>query len=443
MKFGGTSLGTPQRIKTVADLVIARLERKPMVVLSAFSGVTNALLQSARDAYDGKVDVLPLIRRHREACEELGVDKDLVTPLLLELKDLLKGISLVRELTPRSLDFVASFGERCSTRIVAEYFRVGRKVKARAYDAWDLGLVTDDHFTSASPLPDYEKMMRPKIDELPADEIPIVTGFVAKNRAGEITTVGRNGSDFSASIFGAATRAEEVQIWTDVDGVLTADPSLVKDARPIDVMTYHEAAELAYYGAKVLHPATLAPAVKRDIPVLVLNTMHPEAPGTRIVAQRTPAEAEAAGPVQSIVYKENQILLQITSPRMLMQYGFMARVFEILARHEVVINMIVTSEVTISMTTDSMKGLNEALGELRNHSDATIETGKAIVGVVGQNIRETRGIGAQILTVMRDAGVNVEMISMGASKVNFTFLIDNSGIRNAVQALHDKLFPKG
>ena len=225
-----------------------------------------------------------------------------------------------------------------------------------------------------------------------------------------------------------------------MDGVLTADPSIVQDARPIDVMTYNEAAELAYYGAKVLHPATLAPAVKRDIPVRVLNTMRPEAPGTRIVGRRTPEESEAAGPVQSIVYKENQILLQITSPRMLMQYGFMAKMFEILARHEVVINMIVTSEVTISMTTDSMKGLNEALGELRDLGEATISTDKAIVGVVGQNIRETRGMGAQILAIMRDSGVNVEMISMGASKVNFTFLIENSAIRSAVQALHTVLF---
>ncbi len=439
MKFGGTSLGTPERIQRAAQLVVERLGKRPLVVLSALSGVTNALLKAAEDAYQGRVDVMPLIKRHREVCEALGVESELVTPLLLELKDLLKGISLVRELTQRSLDFVASFGERSSVEIFAAYLRKLDK-GARAYPAWELGLMTDDEFGSAHPLPEAEALIVSKIQSLPDDVVPIVTGYIAKDRAGEITTLGRNGSDFTATIFGAACEVEEVQIWTDVDGVMTADPGLVPEASSLEMLTYDEAAELAYYGGRVLHPATLSPAMKKDIPVRVLNTMHPEHPGTRIVRQRTPEQSAEAGPVQSIVYKEDQVLIHVTSARMLMQHGYMARVFEILGEHQVVINMIATSEVSISMTTDSMAGLNEAVRDLEEVAEVRIETEKTIVGVVGQGISVSTELPAEILAVVREAGVNVRMVSLGASKVNVTFLIDNAHIPKTIAALHRRFF---
>lgn len=444
MKFGGTSLGNAQRIRTAVELIAQRRERRPLVVLSAFSGVTNALLAAAKSAHAGHVEIEPLLDRHREVCRDLQIDENFAAPLLSELHDLLKGISLVRELTPRSLDYAASFGERCSVEIVAEFMRHHHGLNARAFPAWELGLVTDDQFMAAVPLPDAEAQMRAAIDALPSDLIPLVTGFLGKNRAGEITTLGRNGSDYSATLFGAAAHVEEVEIWTDVDGVMTADPRVIAEAQPVEVLTYDEAAELAYYGGKVLHPSTLTPTTKRDIPVRVLNTLNPKAPGTRIVRQRNADEQKLAGPVQSIVFKKDTILINLVSARMLMMHGFLARVFEILARHQVVINMVATSEVSVSMTTDSMKGLNDAIKEISALGEVTVETGKCIVGVVGQGIKTVTGFAAEVFNTVREAGVTVELISLGASKVNVTFLIDNADVERCIRALHDRLFgPNG
>lgn len=459
MKFGGTSLGTPDRITTALDIIErARqaalnsgepaVDTLPIVVLSAHAGVTNGLHDAARNALRGKVDVEPLLDRHRELARSLGVDAEVITPLLTEMKDLLRGISLVGECTARSLDCVASYGERCSVRLIAA---AGQKrgIPVVAVDAFDIGMITDDRHGSARPLPDIDPEMRTAVQRITGrGEVPLVTGYIGKTRKGDIATLGRNGSDFTATIIGAAVRAKEVQIWTDVDGVMTADPSLVNNAKPLAVLTFEEAAELAYFGARVLHPATLKPAMRENIDVRVLNTFRPDAPGT-IVRPLTghpappPDLHSKAGPVKSIAYKEGQIVVNIHSESMFMESGFLGRVFDVCGECGVVVDMVATSEVTVSFTTDSEAGLNEALKRLEQLPGkplVTVDAGKAKVGVVGEGIRDTVGVLGRVFDVTKREGVKVDMVAVGASRVNVSFLIAESDIRRTVIAMHDEFF---
>ena len=438
MKFGGTSLGDPDRIRTAATLIGAHVKRgvEPVVVLSAHAGVTNGLLAAAEQALVGQVDIAPIVNRHRRICTGLGLEADLVTEPLLELELLLRGISLVGELTPRSLDYVASFGERCSIEVLGAYLNA-QGVPAVPTLAWDIGIVTDESFGAAKPLAGIEADIRERLGAIAAQGVPLVTGYIAKDRKGEITTFGRNGSDFTATLLGGALNADEVQIWTDVDGVMTADPALVPHAQPLRELAYEEAAELAYYGARVLHPATLRPAMARDIPVRVLNTLRPDAPGTRIVRTR----ASDAQVVKSIAYQRGQYVLNITAAQLLQESGMMARIFSVLGAHGIDINLITTSEVTISMTTGSSHNLESAVAALSAFCDeVTVESERAIVGVVGQDIRVARGVVGTVFACLNDVDVPVHLVSVGASKVNVTFVIDGEDVPPAVRALHARLF---
>jgi aspartate kinase len=437
MKFGGSSVGDAPRIRTVLDLVRREMPRKPVVVASAHKGVTNLLVRLGERAKAGEVDVSELERLHVKIAQDLGVGTDHIKECLSELAILLKGISLVRELSPRSSDYVNSFGERISCRTIAAFFTKSG-LPAEAFDAGEIGLVTDDTFGEARPLPGHEEKLNAFLTDFMArtGKVPVVTGYIGKNRAGDITTLGRNGSDYSGAIVGAALNAEEIQIWTDVDGVMTADPSIIPEALPIERMSFAEAAELAYYGGKVLHPATLVPAVSKGIPVLVLNTFRPESKGTVIVEKGERYE----GVVKSIVYKERQVLVNIESGRMLGQSGFMQRIFEVFGRLGVSVNMVSTSEVSVSVTTGSAKRLPEVETELKQFADVSVEPGKSIVCVVGEGMRSTPGISADIFDGVKDSGANVLMISQGASHINISFVVDDADVKKVVRALHDKFF---
>ncbi len=435
MKFGGTSVGDAERIRNVFEIVSAAKAKHPVVVASAHKGVTDLLFDAARTAATGTVKAQKIREIHQRILTDLGLDVGLLDKFLSEVEVLLKGISLVRELTPRTLDYVASFGERMSTRTLAEYFN-RQGYPAVAVDAFDLGLLTDSNFGNASPLPEGDALMLQNIKKY--DRLPIVTGYIGKDKNGDITTLGRNGSDYSASIVGAAIDAEEIQIWTDVDGVMTADPRLVKDAKPIDVMSFDEASELAYYGGKVLHPYTLIPAVRKGIPVRVLNTFKPSAKGT--VVLREPA---VEGVVKSIAYKRNLYLINIVSTRMLYRAGFMSEIFETFGKHQIVIDMIATSEVSVSLTVDSDRNLEPAIQELSEFAEVTVEPEKAIVCVVGEGMRSASGIERDVFDAMKQAGINVQMISQGATRINLAFLIENKEVPSAVAALHDMFFGNG
>jgi len=439
MKFGGSSVSDGPRIRGVIEIVRSRLDRKPVVVASACRGVTDDLFAAAEEALTGKEGLLEKVRaRHQSVIADLGLPADLVHEVLAELAVLLKGISLVKELTPRTLDYVVSFGERLSTRIMAAAFdKAG--IPASQHDAFDIGMLTDDQFGHAQPLPEAETELRRHV--LPMKRLPIVTGYVGKTRGGDITTLGRNGSDFTATIIGAAIGAEEIQIWSDTDGVMTADPRLVPSAKPIAFLTFDEASELAYYGGKVLHPSTIVPAVLKGIPVKVLNTFRPGHPGTTVLSKLDQPQHG----VKSIAHHLSNFVVNIRSSRMLMGHGFLARLFGVFAEHRVVVNMVSTSEVTVSVTVDSPRRLDAAVEALSKFAEVTVEEGRTVVCVVGEGLRSTPGIAGLVFEALREASVNVLMISQGASKINVAFVVADRDAESAVRALHRKFFddPKG
>ena len=438
MKFGGSSVAGAEKIARVAGIVRGRLGRKPVLVASAFRGTTDDLLALAREALDGNLSRLEAIAaRHREAAKDLGVDAKPLEPLFEELAALARGISLLKELTPRTLDRVASFGERLSVRLVAAAF-AKNGIPARAVDAFEAGLLTDERFGSAAPLPEADAELKRFFSGV--KELPVVTGFIGRTKAGEITTLGRNGSDYSATILGAALGAEEIEIWSDTDGIMTADPRLVPAARPLGTLSFAEACELAYYGGKVLHPHTLVPAMAKDIPVRVLNTFKPEHPGTAIVAH--PPKAASGSPIlKSIAFKRRQLIVSASSPRMTSGPGFLARIFAAFARHEIDVDMIATSEVSVSATTGSEKNVDRAAAELSSEFEMTVEKGQAVICAVGDGIQAMPGVAADVFSAVKGAGVNVRMISQGASKNNVAFVVEDADVERAVRGLHERFFP--
>jgi aspartate kinase len=434
MKFGGTSVGSGESIANVCKLVKSRLPRNPLVVTSAHSGITNLLVAAAEEALEGNPDVSKIEKRQLEVVNELGVDESLVRKQLDTLSDLLKGISMVEELTPRTFDMVMSFGERMSAPVLAAAFRK-EGINAVAKVSYDLGLRTDDRFGQANPDSNSYHEVAKQVRDIEADVI-VTTGFIAKSPDGHITTLGRSGSDYSATIFGAAIDAEEVEIWTDVNGVMTADPGICPNAKSLPQLSFNEASELAWYGAKVLHPSSILPAVKKGIPVRVLNTMQPENPGT-VILEKTDENAVA----KSVVYKENLKLVNIMSSRMLMSHGFMAKVFSIFEKHEIVINMIATAEVVISLTTDApIEKLQKAEEDLRQYGDVSIHDDHALVCVVGEGMAGVKGTAGRTFKALADADVNVNMISQGAREINIAVLIKDDDIEKAVLTLHKVFF---
>ena len=435
MKFGGSSVGAPERIARVVAIIKGRLPRKPVVVVSAFRGVTDELLELGRDALKGDVSRLAALeKRHRDAARELGVDAAPIEPLMKELAELVDGVSLLKELTPRTLDRLAGYGERLSVRLFAAAMTTAG-LPARAVDAPEAGLLTDDKFGGAAPLPEADVLLKKSLGG--DGPVPIVTGFIGRTKDGEVTTLGRNGSDYTATILGAALGASEVEIWSDVDGIMTADPRIVPAAKPLETLSFAEACELAYYGGKVLHPHTLVPAMRKNIPVRALNTFKPEHPGTRIVSKPAPAHGSV---LKSIAFKRRQLILSAESPRMLSGPGFLARIFGVLSRHDIDVDMVATSEVSVSATTGDEKGVAKAVEELSPEFETTVERGMAVVCAVGDAISSTPGVAGEIFSAMKDAQVNVRMISQGASKNNVAFVVADADVERAVKALHARFF---
>lgn len=436
LKFGGTSVGGPEPIRRLGAIVQRCLDRQPVVVVSAVSGVTNRLFRLAELAQAGAPwdsDLQGLEELHRDIARDLGIDLQLVVPLFEELGGLVRGIGLLRECSPRARDYLVSFGERISSRLVAAHLRsIG--IASTAYDAFDVGLITDSHHGAARPLPDVDSRIAGALAA--RKEVPVITGYIGKDEGGAITTLGRGGSDYSASIFGAALDAEEIQIWTDVDGVMSADPRIVKAARFIRRMSFAEASELAFYGAKVLHPATMIPAVRKNIPIRVLNSYRPEFEGTTIVAALEPQDRM----VKSIASKDKITVINLVAPRMIFQYGFLEQVAAVFARHEVVIDMIATSEVSLAMTTDPTARLEPVRAELASFADVTVKRDMSLVSLVGEELRDRTDFAAVVFGVLADLQLGVELISYGATRNNLAFVVPQAEVRSVVVALHRRLF---
>ncbi|MFN8940289.1 MAG: lysine-sensitive aspartokinase 3 [Acidobacteriota bacterium] len=428
MKFGGSSVESAEAIERVANIVIDRRHQRPIVVVSAMGKTTNRLLEIASLAVNGQrsqaLDQLQALQDyHHQHADPYGA-KPVIQEHFQELAELVRGLAILGELTPRSIDAITSFGERLSSRIVAV------AIGAKHIDSRHV-IVTDERHTMAAPL--YHETNE-KLAATAWGDITVMGGFIAATRAGVTTTLGRGGSDFTASIVGAGIGASEIQIWTDVDGMLTCDPTVLPGGRRVKSMSFAEAAELAYFGAKVLHPATVLPAVEKNIPVLILNSRRPHVAGTRITAEgpSTPSVAK------SIACKKNITLVNIQSSRMLMAHGFLRRIFEVFDRHETPVDMVATSEVSVSLTIDNAAKMDQIAAELRNFAEVEIEQQQAIVCLVGDNIRWQKGVAARVFGAL--SGINIRMISQGASLRNLGFVVAQADLRQAVESLHSEFF---
>ena len=354
--------------------------------------------------------------------------------LFQEMTDIVQGLYLLGETSPRSMDRVASFGERLSTLIFSEVLRENG-IPAELVDSRDL-IRTDDHFTQAAVLQELTRncVREQLLPRLRAGKVIVAPGFIGSTVDGVTTTIGRGGSDYTASLIGAALDAEDIQIWTDVPGVLTADPRIVPDVYKIRAISFAEAAELAYFGAKVLHPSTLTPAINRDIPVHVCNSRQIDQPGTFISA----APVSSSSPIKSIACKRGITIVNILSTQMLLSYGFLRRIFEVFETHETVVDVVATSEVNVSLTVDSSQELEAIRSDLTEFGEVRVAPDMAIICTVGEDVKKTPGIAARIFGALE--GINVQMISQGASRINMTFLVAEDTMEEAVRLLHNEFF---
>ena len=426
-------MANADRIKHVASIIKAYREKRPVVVLSAMGDTTDHLLEAADKAVSGIVDVAGVAQLHEDTARELGIDIQTVQLLLDELKQLLTGISMLKEISKRSRDYLVSFGERMSVRMMAAYLNsIG--IPAKFYDAWDVGFISDSHYMSAELLDDVWNTIPSHLDGYKNgtdDAIPIVTGFIAKDAAGNITTLGRGGSDLTATMIGAALSVDEVQTWKDVDGIMTADPRLVKDAKPVPEVTYEEAQELAMFGAQVLHPRSMLPVRKSGTPVRVKNSYNIESPGSIIVEKHS----GKVPPVCAITSVKHVSIFDIVSTRMLGAAGFLAHIFNQFLKWNVSIDVIATSEVSVSCTVNTKADLSGLIADLKNVADVNVRTGKAIVTIVC-DAAHSSAILASGFDALADEGINVQMISQGASKVNISVLVDEDEADKTVTILH-------
>jgi aspartate kinase len=432
MKFGGSSVESAQAIRRVAG-IISREER-PLVVVSAMGKTTNRLLEIANCAVYGEgekaLELLSQLKAYTvgEAC---GAD---VEGHFVELSELVKGLSILGELTPRSLDLIASFGERISSIVVAHVLNESG-IRSVRIDSREI-LKTDNRFTGAVPLfEETEKLcceiLIPQLEQ----SCVVVGGFIGSTTSGETTTLGRGGSDYSAAIFGSCLKAQEIQIWTDVDGMLTCDPRLLPGGKRIKRISFHEAAELAYFGAKVLHPATVLPAIDSGIPVRVLNSRNPECEGTLIVADEVSSTQNI---FKSIACKQSITSIHIHSTRMLMAYGFLQRIFDVFERHETPVDLIATSEVSVSVTVDNTDRIPWIVEELKEFSEVSVEEEQSIISLVGDGLTARTGVLARIFGATKE--IPVRMVSQGASNRNVSFVVKDSDLLQAVKNLHVEFF---
>jgi aspartate kinase len=350
------------------------------------------------------------------------------------LDEVLRGLSAILELTPRISDLIVSYGERVSSRIVAAAFRE-RGIDATHVDAREI-IITDSQFQKAVPQDELiEKRAAEKLRPLLAQaKVPVMGGFIASNEAGITTTLGRGGSDFTGALIGGALTAEAIEIWTDVDGIMTSDPRVCPDALRVKIISFEEAAELAYFGAKVLHPATILPAVKKNIPVLVLNSRNAACEGTRI----TSLAPHCKSPFKSIAVKKKLSIIDVVASRMLMTHGYMKEIFSIFDKHHCAVDMVSTSEVSVSLTVDSNDNLPAIAADLSQLADVKYEGRKALICLVGDDIRGQSGMAAQVFNAIRH--INVRMISQGASEINMSFMIEEDDADEAVRSLHAAFF---
>ena len=442
-KFGGTSVGDADAIRRTASIVQSRLDRQPIVVVSALGGATNVLLALAEQAAKGQLigalrAVENLRDRHlKETTALLGsgaaeVSDDL-SGMFDELASLAEALSVLGHITPRSLDAVAAFGEQLSSILVTAAFTCAG-LDAVHVDARKV-MITDDQFTRAEPQPEQiADAARQHVLPLVRDgKVPVMGGYIGATLKGGITTtLGRGGSDYSASLVGAALKVDAIEIWTDVNGMLSADPRVVPSAHTIEQVGFEEASELASFGAKVLHPYTIAPAVRINIPVLVLNSRDPSGKATLITFD-APKRA-----VTAIAGKSNVTLVKVRSPRMLLTEGFLRELFGVFERHKTSVDVVATSEVSVSLTIDDASRLEELLVDLRQLGDVAIDRNRGIVALVGAALADNAAAMSRALAAIGDT--RLHMLSLSATGINLTMVVESDDVNPLMQRLHAEFF---
>ena len=443
-KFGGTSVADAAAITRTVNIIRGCVDRQPVVVVSALAGTTNALIAAAEQAATGHlVTAIAQVEAMRD--RHLGVVTELLgdgeealdiaaeeSMLFDELAHLAEALSVLGYLTPRSLDMISSLGEQLSAPIVTAALRRAG-IDAVLVDGRDV-MITDDSYGRAEPLPDLiaaaaREQLAPLIR---AGKVPVLGGYIGATANGVTTTLGRGGSDYTASLIGAALEADAIEIWTDVDGLLSADPRVVQGVRLIEHIRFDEAAELASFGAKVLHPNTISPAVKRGIPVFIFNSLRPEGTGTRITfdAPRLP--------VRAIAGKNNVVVVKVRSPRMLAAPGALRAIFEVFERNRTSVDVVATSEVSVSLTVDDDLHLDAVVAQLRAFGDVSVERGRGIVALVGAGLGESSPTMAAALTAIGD--VRLHMLSLSATGINLTLIVDGDQVKPVMQRLHAQFF---
>jgi aspartate kinase len=444
LKFGGTSVGDPENIRRVVDVVKSRSMQSPLLVFSAMGDTTDRLLEIGARAVGGRLqealgEIAALEVFHAEIAREVLRDRAdealaACAPLFHDLAAVARSLSVLGDLSPAVQDRLLGTGELLSTRIMTAALQ-DAGLPAVWADSREV-VVTDGRHSQAEPRFEAtasraETVLRPLVD---SGKIPVLQGFIARSEAGVPTTLGRGGSDYTASLLGAALGAEEIEIWTDVDGIMTADPSLVPEARNIPLMSFREAAELAFFGARVLHPKTLAPAVERGIPVRVLNTARPHGAGTVVLAS-APANGRA---VKSIAYKEGMAVMNLVSARMFKAQGFLRRVFEVLEKHRIAPDLVSTSEVSVALAAAPSKDLQSAAADLSELGEVTLKMGQAVVAVVGENLKQTPGIVGRVFEDLHD--VRIAMVSQGGSEIALSFAVGEGDLPLVISRLHRRFF---
>ncbi len=445
MKFGGTSVEDATAIRRLVSIVRQQLARQPIVVVSAMARVTNGLLDCARLMAEGKdAEMRPkldeITARHYAAADELALPDeraDLRDALQTQFSELLRTLDEIRRIgnvTDALSDGVSAQGELLSSLLVAAAFRADG-ISSERIDIRPAMRTTDDFMRAAIEFEIADPLLHEAFTaQVNAGRIPVTQGFIGSTADGRTTTIGRGGSDYSASILGAAVDATAIEIWTDVDGMMTTDPRIVPEAAKIKTISFAEASELAYFGARVLHPSTLRPAMVKDIPVYICNSRRPHVQGTAILRHAPSSKS----PIKAIAFKRGITVVNVDSVRMLMAHGFLARLFEVFNRHETAVDMVSTSEVSVSMTLDDTRNLEAIIADLREFGEVTVERDRALICLVGEQMKFTPGLASRIFAPLRD--INISMISHGASAINASFVIESAWVDEAVKRLHQEFF---
>ena len=436
-------MGSAERMDIALDIAESQLAEAPLMVCSAMGGITDKIIETYTLAENGDTEgstaVFERIKDTHYTCARSFLNGDLLNEtvekmdaMFAQFASLIKGITLLKDCSPRSKDALLSFGERLSTLLI--YSRaVERGFNTELADSREL-IRTDSNFTSAKVDSETtENLISEKLFP-EKNKLIIAQGFIASNSEGVTTTLGRGGSDYSASIFGAALNASEIQIWTDVTGIMTSDPRIIPEAATIPEISYEEAGELAFFGAKVVHPATIQPAVGKNIPVYVKNTSAPEKKGTRISSDNIKPG------IKAISAKKGITVVNVTSSRMLEAYGFLKRIFNIFDEEETPVDLVTTSEVSVSVTIENTSRLNSITEKLQELGSVNTEKNRSIVSLVGSGLWKDPQFPAKVFEALET--IPVKMISLGASEVNLSIVVPQEHTEDALKNLHNKFFSR-